>query len=45
MDANDLVEELEKIDSKIKYYEKLLSFYKNEYTNPDYIIEYTKFHF
>jgi len=41
MDTNNLVEELEKIDSKIKYYEKLLSFYKIEDTNHDDIIEYT----
>lgn len=41
MDTNNLVEELETIDSKIKYYEKLLSFYKIEDTNHDDIIEYT----
>jgi len=41
MDTNKLVEKLKKIDSKIKYYEKLLSFYKIEDTNTDDIIEYT----
>ena len=41
MDTNKLVEKLKKIDSKIKYYEKLLSFYKIEDTNHDDIIEYT----
>ena len=41
MDTNNLVEELETIDSKIKYYEKLFSFYKIEDTNHDDIIEYT----
>ena len=41
MDTNNLVEELETIDSKIKYYEKLLSFYKTNETNTEDIIEYT----
>ena len=41
MDTNNLVEELETIDSKIKYYEKLFTFYKTNETNTEDIIEYT----
>ena len=41
MDTNKLLEKLETIDSKIKYYEKLFSFNKIEDTNHDDIIEYT----
>ena len=38
MDTNKLLEKLETIDSKIKYYEKLFTFYKTNETNTEDII-------